>query len=113
MIQEILTAAGVLHRQGRFPKPPPSTYAVYFDDVEVNAADRVGSVHSAGQPKIYTHNVMVELYEPAPDDATEAALEAELDAWGLSWAKQDRYWLQESQRYVVTYDFIYHTKRRK
>lgn len=112
MIKDILTAAGVPHRQSRFPKPPAETYAVYFDDVEVDAADPVTPATQAGLPRIYHHDVRVEIYEPKPDDTTEAAIEAELDARGLPWSKEDRYWLQDVQRYQVLYEFSYTSKRR-
>jgi hypothetical protein len=110
MIKEILTAAGVLHRQGRFPKPPEATYAVYFDNVGRDGADPVTPVTSAGLPGIYHHDGRIELYEPKPDDKTEAAIEAELNARGLPWTKEDRYWLQDVQRYQVLYEFTYTTK---
>ena len=111
MIKEILTAAGVEHAQGHFIRKPADTYATYFDDVEVDGPDPVGSA-MAGLPRICTHNVTVELYEPAPDDQAEHAIEAELDARGLPWTKQDRYWLKDAQRYQVIYELTYHTKRR-
>ena len=110
MIKDILTAAGVDHAQGRFLCMPDWTHAVYFDDIEVVAADRVTPPTSAGLPRYYNHNISVELYEPAPDDAAEAAIEAELDARGLSWTKQDRYWLKDVQRYQVVYEFAYTAK---
>ena len=112
MINEILTAAGVEHARGRFLRMPAGTHAVYFDDIEVSTADRVESSTPGGLPRTYTHDVTIELYEPAPDDAVEAAIEAELDARGLAWAKQDRYWLKDAQRYQVIYEFTYHNKRR-
>ena len=112
MIKEILTAAGVLHRQGRFPKPPDDTYAVYFDAVSVDSADSVPLSVGVGLPRIYTHDVSIEVYEPKPDDKTEAAIEAELDARGISWTKQDRYWLQDVQRYQVIYEYTITNKRR-
>lgn len=107
MINDILTAAGVEYKQGRFLRMPEGTHAVYFDDVEVETADRVASVR---MPRIYHHNVTVEVYEPAPDDTTEHAIEAELDARGLSWSKQDRDWLKDSQRYQTVYEFAYTSK---
>lgn len=110
MIKDILTAAGVEHAQGRFLRMPDGTHAVYFDDIEVVAADRVTPPTSAGLPRICNHNITVELYEPAPDDAAEASIEAELDARGLSWTKQDRYWLKDVQRYQVVYEFAYTSK---
>lgn len=109
MIKDILTAAGVEFAQGRFITMPKGTHAVYFDDVETETADPVAS---EGTPRIYHHNVTVELYEPAPDDAAEAAIEAELDARALPWSKQDRYWLKDLQRYQVIYETTYHNKRR-
>ena len=108
MIKEILTAAGVEHAQGRFLQMPDGTHAVYFDDVETETADPVGT----DMPRIYHHTVSVEVYEPAPDDKAESAIEAELNARGLPWTKQDRYWLKDLQRYQVIYEFTYHTKRR-
>lgn len=110
MIDTILTAAGVEYRRARFHKPPADTYAVYFDDVEADGADPVFSPIPGGVPRIYLHDVRVEVYEPKPDDKIEAAIEAELDARGLPWTKQDRYWLQEAQRYQVVYEFNYTAK---
>ena len=104
MIKSILTAAGVQFKRSRFPQPPAGTYAVYMDDVETEGPDGINA--------ILRHDVTVELYEPKPDDAAEAAIEAQLDAAGLTWAKQDRYWLQEEQRYQVIYEFTYIEKRR-
>jgi hypothetical protein len=87
---------------------PAETHAVYFDDVTVETADRVPT--GGPLPRIVTHDVTVEVYEPSPDDETEAAIEAELDARGIPWSKQDRYWLQDAQRYQVIYTFSYTTK---
>ena len=111
MIKEILEAAGVLHRRGRFNQPPAGTYAVYFDDIESDGADPVSPATPGGLPRIYNHDIRVELYEAKPDDAVETAIEAELDAQGLAWTKQDRYWLQTEQRYQVIYEFSYTSKK--
>lgn len=108
MIETILTASGLPHRQGRFLYPPAKTYAVYFDDKETDGPDPVG----APAPYIVRHDCMVELYEPEPDPAAEATLEAALNAQGLSWTKQDRYWLQNVQRYQVIYEFNFSEKVR-
>lgn len=110
MVETILTAAGVKHRQGRFPSPPAETYAVYFDDVTTDGADRVTLIAGTRFPRISQHSCRVELYEPKPDPESEAAVEAALDAQGLTWAKQDRYWLQDTQRYQVIYEFDYTDK---
>ena len=104
MINKILTAAGVKYKRTRFLRPPAETYAVYMDDVETDGPDGINA--------IITHDYTVEVYEPHPDDATEAAIEAALDAEGLRWEKQDRYWLQDAQRYQVIYEFSHIEKRR-
>ena len=109
MIKEILKAAGVPHRQGRFPSPPGVTYAVYFDNIDNDNADPV-STSRARLPGLRYHNASIELYEPKPDDKAEASIESELDARGVSWAKQDRYWIQDSQAYQVVYEFEFITK---
>lgn len=104
MIEEILAQAGLNYRRARFPKPPAGTYAVYTDDVTAGGADRMNL--------IYTHNATVELYEPEPDETAEVALEQALNDAGLQWEKQDRYWIQEPQRYQVIYEFTFYEKRR-
>lgn len=104
MIKTILDAPGIPYRKSRHLSPPTGTYAVYFDDVETDGPDGINC--------IYIHNYTVELYEPAPDDATEEAIEAALNAAGQVWTKQDRYWLQDVQRYQAIYEFRYIEKRR-
>ena len=111
MIHDILTAAGVQNRRARWPRPPADTYAVYFDDVSADRADPVSPDTPGGLPGIYHHDARVELYEPSPDDKAETAIEAELDARGLPWTKEDRYWLQDVQRYQVLYAFSYTIKK--
>ena len=102
MVNDILTAAGLNHKETRFVRLPEGTHAVWFDDVTTDGPD--------GYNRIYTHDVTVELYEPKPDPTAEAALEAELDARGLPWTKQARYWLDDVQRYQVIYEFTYISK---
>lgn len=106
MIHEILTDAGVKYAQGRFIRMPADTHAVYFDDIEVETGDRTGNPIE-GLPRIYHHDVTVELYEPKPDEPAETAIEAALDVRGIPWTKQDRYWLADAQRYQVIYEFSY------
>lgn len=110
MTAEILTAAGVKFKKSRFPKPPAETYAVYFDDVEGDGADPVAPDTNAGLPAVYAHDVMIEVYEPKPDDKTESAIEAALSSRVSNWSKQDRVWLQDVQRYQVIYEFSYTAK---
>lgn len=104
LITEILDAAGLPYKRGRFIKPVADTYAVYTDDITTDGPD--------GLNMIFTHDYTVELYEHKPDDAAEAAIEAALDSAGVAWTKQDRYWLQDEQRYQVIYEFTIIEKRR-
>lgn len=52
MIEEILTASGIPFRQGRYLNPPSTTYAVYFDDQEVDGADPESGVAPILNPRI-------------------------------------------------------------
>lgn len=106
MITELLTQTGIKFRHVRFLKPPAGTYAVWLDDIETDGGDNQKS-------GIFTHNYTVEIYEPAPDDTAEHAMEAALDAAGIQYMKQDRYWLQDEQRYQTVYDFSITTKERE
>lgn len=107
MIKDILTASGIPFRQGRFYNPPAETYGIYFDNETVGGPDPL-----PGVPQVVRHDAMVELYEPKADPDAEAALEAQLKALGLHYTKEDRYWLQNVQRYQVIYEFFYNEKRR-
>lgn len=109
MIEKILTAAGVQHRRGRFLEPPAETYAVFFCDVDSDGADPVPCMPPE-VPGVFQCTGRIELYEPYPDDEAEAAIEAQLKAFGWPWTKEDRYWLQTEQRYQVLYDVVYTTK---
>ena len=105
MIDITLKKAGVKYRRARYTaKPLPDTYAVTFDDVEAGGADGINCLR--------THSCTIELYEAKPDDKAEEAIEAALDELGIEWTKQDRYWLQDEQRYQVIYEFTYIEKRR-
>lgn len=102
MIKEILTAVGVPFRRSRFSSPPKEAYAVYMDDGGADGPDGIN--------RIFTHSITLELYAPTQDEDLEARIEAELNARGLQWEKQDWYWLQTEQRYQLVYDFSYITK---
>lgn len=108
MIKKILTDAGLVEnetfREARFPSPPSKSYAVYFDEIELDGSDDLTKV-------IITHDYTVELYEPAPDAATEKAIENAIRAQGLRFTKQARYWLQDEQRYQVIYELTHREKR--
>ena len=111
MVNEFLQAAGFVlnetYRRTRFPQPPKGkTYAVYSDDVTLEGPDDLPGL-------IRRHDVTVKMYAPEPDDAREEALETVLATAGVAWEKQDRYWLQEEQRYQTIYEFSYIEKRRE
>lgn len=110
MILEILTASGVQFRRSHWFNPPAGTYAVYFDDVEVVGADRVTPAAAKGLPRIYSHDVSVELYASALDPVAEAAIEAQILAMGLTFHKEEAYWLQDAQRFQTVYTFSYTSK---
>lgn len=110
MINEILTAAGIPYAKSRFVRVPTETHAVYFDDIETDGADPVAPLTRSGLPKVLHHSVRVELYEYAADDEAEAKLEAEFDAAGVAWTKEDRHWLADSAWYQVIYEIEYITK---
>lgn len=103
MVSEILAAAGINTRRSRFITPPAGTYAVWFDNIDTAGPDNMA-------PRIFTHSVTVELYEPKPDNAAVAALEEQLGVYGLQWTKQDRLWIQSEQMYQTIYEFTYITK---
>ena len=91
------------NRRTRFPSPPSGTYAVFFDDADTSpGADLCNN--------LVEHDVTVELYESAPDDAAEQLIESNLDALNIKYQKQDRYWLQDVQRYQVIYTFSFYSK---
>ena len=112
MIESILSATGLPFRRGRFLDPPVGTYIVYTDDCETDGADPTGC-DMTGLLVVSTHRPTIELYEPMPDDAAEALVETAINSAGLAWTKQDRYWLQNEQRYQVVYETSYTTKRRR
>ena len=104
MVNKIMTNSGIPYKESRFPAPPSETYAVYLDSVSADGPD--------GMNLIFTHDIVVELYEPAPDHGAEAAMEAAISLAGLHYTKQARYWLDSVRRYQVIYEFTYIEKRR-
>ena len=104
MISQLLKAAKIPAKESRFADPPASTYAVYFDEIDTDGPD--------GLNWILTHDGTVELYEPRKDDKAEKAFESQLDAHGIRYHKQPRYWLNDVQRYQVIYEFTFIEKRR-
>ena len=102
MISKMLAGTGIPFRRARFPAPPAGSYIVYTDDISTDGPDEI--------PALLTHALTLELYEAVPDDAAEAAVETAIAARGLQWDKQDRYWLQDAQRYQVVYEFEFTEK---
>ena len=107
MVDQILTNAGFIsgktYQETRFLKPPKQTYAVYNDTWTVRGPDNINAITE--------HEINIELYEYKPDPASEAAIEAELDALSQPYIKQPRYWINETQLFQVIYEFTYVTKR--
>lgn len=102
MVNVILTGASIPYKETRFLTPPKTTYAVYLDNMEVRGADYCNLIEE--------HSVTVELYEYEKDSGAEARVEAQLNALGLEYTKQARYWLEEEQLYQVIYEFDYIAK---
>ena len=107
MVNRILQGAGFVlnqtYRETRFLKPPATTYAVFNDTRTVRGPDYRNA--------LIEHEVNIELYEYAPDPTSEAAIEAQFDAEGQEYIKQNRYWINEAQLYQVIYEFTYITKK--
>lgn len=102
MVKEILEITGLPYAESRFLSSPGSTYAVYNDYVSRRGGDNINLLSQ--------HDVTIELYERTADPKAETKLETTLDALGLEYVKQPRYWIQEEQIYQVVYDFTYYQK---
>lgn len=105
MLNDILTATGVPFEETRYIDQPGSVYGVYMDDVGTDGSD--------DENLILTHNYTLEVYATTKEESAtaEASIEAELNARGIRWTKQSRYWLQDEQRYQVIYEFTIIEKR--
>lgn len=106
MIKNLLKNAEIPAQEARFPNPPKTAYAVYFDEISANGADNADILH--------THDATVELYCPTIQSAknAEESLEVQLRANGIcKWEKQSRYWLDDVQRYQIIYEFTFYEKK--
>lgn len=110
MVNEILEAVNIPFRETRFPDPPASAYVIFMESRTVDTADRVPVVSGNRLPGVETCDVTIELYAPTRDRGTETAIEEQLLAHGLSWTKQEAYWLEKIQRYQTIYEFTYYEK---
>lgn len=105
ILSQILAASEASYRQSRFPSPPSSTYIVWTDDKTTDGPDLAFPSFTV------EHNITLEVYEPNMDDATEQKIETALTAAAIAYEKQDRYWLEDIQRYQTTYDFTIYRKK--
>ena len=106
MLNDILTATGVPFEDTRYIDPPAGVYGVYMDDItDIDGSD--------DENLIISHDYTLEVYASTKEESAtaEASIEAELNARGIRWTKQARYWLQEEQRYQVIYEFTIIEKR--
>ena len=99
MINEILKPTGLPYKESRFLKPPTKSYVVYNDSIDRRGGDNINLVSQ--------HNITLELYEYEKDLEAEKAIEDSLDANGIEYEKQSRYWIAEEKIYQVVYDFTY------
>lgn len=102
MINEILKPTGAPFKETMFSRAPDGDYIVYHIEVDADGSD--------DENCIFTNSVTLEVYEKKPNPKLEAGLEAQLNARGLKYSKQSRYWISEAQRYQVIYEFTYITK---
>ena len=99
MINEILKPTGLPYKESRFLKPPTKSYVVYNDSIDRRGGDNINLVSQ--------HNITLELDEYEKDLEAEKAIEDSLDANGIEYEKQSRYWIAEEKIYQVVYDFTY------
>ena len=104
MVSEILTAAGVNHREVRFLQPPAGTYAVWFDSEDNRGSD--------SKLCIVDHDCTIELYSKNIDTTTEEKIEEQFRLRVQPYQKDDRRWLKDEQLYMTVYTFEYIEKRR-
>ena len=101
MVRNILTYAGFeegkTFKETRFLRPPKTTYAVFMDSYTRRGSDSLNLIKD--------HDYTIELYCYIPDPEAEARIESSLDAFGIEFEKQTRYWIQEEQLYQVIYTF--------
>lgn len=99
MLNDILDATGIPYKETRFIQPPKTTYAVYNDTYAARGCDFKNWLRE--------HDITVELYEYKPDNDAEQTIENQLDARGIEYTKQERYFIDSEQLYQVIYEFSY------
>lgn len=103
MVKDILINAGFVEgktfTETRFLKAPRSTYAIYMDSFTSRGADNLNMIKE--------HDYTIELYSYKADPTAEAKIEATLDARGIGYDKQERFYIQDEQLFQVIYEFSY------
>lgn len=102
MVNKILDATEIPYSETLFFKPPKTTYAIFNDTINRRGGDDINLLSR--------HDVSIELYEYEKDPEAEKKIEDQLDAHGLEYDKQARFWIQEEQLFQVVYDFTYTQK---
>jgi hypothetical protein len=80
-----------------FSRAPDGDYIVYHIEVDADGPD--------DENRIFTNSITLELYEKKPNPKLEADLESRLNARGLKFSKQSRYWVTGADRFQVIYEF--------
>ena len=96
--KECLDEAGIVNRATVFKKVPSTTFAVYFDYVDVEKSPDLIN-------RIYTHDETIELYSYIPDPVSEQRLEDAMNKRLLKWSKDAASWLESEQMYITVYSF--------
>lgn len=103
MVDEILTAAGVNHKETRFLSPQTGTYAVWFDEMTTRGADNILLIEE--------HVCSIEVYAAKIDRTTEAKIEEQLAYRAIPYTKSDHYWLDTEQLFQTIYTFDFTKKK--
>lgn len=104
MADEILTAAGITHKETRFLVPPQETYAVWLKEESVRGPDE--------KNLICVEDFTIELYAKRVDPAAEASIEAELMTRAIQYDKSERIWLASEELFQTVYSYEITRKRR-
>lgn len=103
MVNKILSGAGFIlnktFKETRFLSPPKTTYAVFNDAFTAYGGDNINLIKA--------HDVTIEVYMYNPDPEAEKNIEDQLNANGIEFDKQPRYWINDEQLYQVIYEFSY------
>lgn len=103
MTEDILTAAGIQHREAHFTKPPSGAYAVFFESKRRRGSDEANRLTEV--------SASIELYTTKPQqdvfDRLETALDERAGDMLDGWDSTDLVWIQSEQLYQKVYEFDY------